>query len=314
MDARAEDGDAMKSECEQLNRVLRFELTAVNQQFVHVLALRDWGYADAAERILEVDYVDFRNAMRIIDYLVEQGLPVCVDSERPALGTTYPGILRAELAYEQRLLAAIEETNCSNDRARALLSSARAPRQAYATWLISQLDGAGVDEPVKEELFPESIGVFAHLIALIEQTLVHAFVHRHQGEVESADATWATCGAAMMQATEFVHLFSPHGTLPRPAEIPALQLAGQSAAAFEFDRRLVGSCAREAAAAAEACSDSGIAGLCEKIARYCSRLSAWKTGEAHPALGDTPSAFSSFEGSLRRCVNTTGQWSRFAPL
>ena len=304
MATRGEDEGALKSECEQLNRVLRFELTAVNQQFIHVLALRDWGYSDAAERIMEVDYVDFPNAMRIIDYLVQQELPVSVDSERPALGTSYRGILSAELAFEQRLLAAIEEAACSSGRGCALLSAARAPRQAYAAWLEGQLDGAVEDEPVKDVLFPQSFGVFAHLIALIEQTLVHAFVHRHQGEVESADAAWATCGAAMMQATEFVHLFTAQGTLPLPGEIPALRLAGQSAAAQEFDRGLSDSCAREAAAAAKACDDTAIADLCRKIAAYCSRLSAWKTGEAHPARGDNPAVFSSFEGSLRRFVHT----------
>ena len=41
----------MISECEYLTRLLRCELTAVNQQFIHVLALRDWGYAETAERI-----------------------------------------------------------------------------------------------------------------------------------------------------------------------------------------------------------------------------------------------------------------------
>lgn len=306
MDTRGEDGGALNSECEYLNRVLRFELTAVNQQFIHVLALRDWGYAETAERIMEVDYVDFPNAMRIIEYLIHEGLPVSVESERPIFGTNYPGILRAELVFEQRLLAAIEGAACSNERARALLSAARAPRQAYAAWLRSRLEGAGVGGPVKDELFPESFGVFAHLIAVIEQTLVHAFVHRHQGDVESADAAWATCGAAMMQATEFVHLFTVHGTLPLPAEIPPLQFADRSTAAHQLDRRLIGSCAREAAAAAKACNDTEIANLCRKIARYSSRLSAWKTGEAHPALGDNPAVFSSFEGSLRRFVHTVG--------
>ena len=306
MASQGEDDAALKSECKQLNRLLRFELTAVNQQFIHVLALRDWGYGEAAERIMEVDYVDFPNAMRIIDYLVQQGMPVSVGSERPALGTDYRGILSAELAFEQRLLAAIEHMSLSSERACALLSAARAPRRAYAAWLESQLDGAVVDEPVKDALLAESYGVFAHLIALIEQTLVHAFVHRHQGDVESADAAWATCGAAMMQATEFVHLFTVHGTLPLAAELPPLQLAGQSAAAHEFDRGLIDSCAREAAAAANACGDTEIGGLCRRIARYSSRLSAWKTGEAHPALGDNPAVFSSFEASLRRLVRLDG--------
>jgi bacterioferritin (cytochrome b1) len=281
-------------------------LTAVNQQFIHVLALRDWGFAETAERIMEVDYVDFPNAMRIIDYLVQAGLPVLLASERPAPGTTYKGILLSESALEQRLFAAIEDAVCTDDQPRALISAARAPREAYAAWLTDQLDGSGVDETLEDDLFPESFGVFAHLIATIEQALVHAFVHRHEGEAKIADAAWATSGAAMMQATEFVHLFAAHQTLPLPREIPALRIASESAAGLDFDRQLAGSCAREAAEAADACNDIAIADLCRKIARYSLQVSGWKPGDTHPAANENPAAFSSFERTLRKFVRMVG--------
>ena len=306
MGIRGNGDNVLKSECEHLNRVLRCELTAVNQQFIHVLALRDWGYAEAAERIMEVDYVDFPNAMRIIDYLVRARLPVLLPSERPTPGTTYEGILVSENALEQRLLAAIEEAVCTDDHPRALVSAARAPRKSYAAWLTAQLDGSGVDETLQDDLFPESFGVFAHLIATIEQAMVHAFVHWYEGEVQIADAAWATSGAAMMQATEFVHLFAAHRTLPLPREMPALQIASESAAGLEFDRQLAGSCAREAAEAADACNDIAVADLCRKIARYSLRLSGWKIGEAHPAADDNPAVFGSFEGTLRKFVQAVG--------
>ena len=289
-----------------MNRVLRCELTAVNQQFVHVLALRDWGYAETAERIMEVDYVDFPNAMRIIDYLVQAGFPVLLACECPAPGTTYKGILLSENALEQRLFAVIEEAVCTDDHPRALVSAARAPREAYAAWLTNKLGEPGVDETSGDDMFPESFGVFAHLIATIEQAMVHAFVHWHEGEARVADAAWATSGAAMMQATEFVHLFAARGTLPVPREMPALRIASKSAVGLEFDRQLADSCAREAAEAADACSDIAIANLCRKVARYSSQLSDWKTAEAHPAADDNPAVFSSFEGTLRKFVQAAG--------
>ncbi len=263
-----------------MNRVLRCELTAVNQQFIHVLALRDWGYTETAERIMKVDYVDFPNAMGIIDYLVRAGSPVLLTSECPAPGTTYEGILLSELALEQRLSAVIEKAVCTGDRQRALVSAARAPRQAYAAWLTDRLDEPRVQETSHDDRFPQSFGVFAHLIATIEQ--------------------------AMVQATEFVRLFTAHRTLPLPRELPALQIASKSAAGLEFDRQLADSCAREAAAAADGCNDIAIADLCRRIARYSSQLSAWKTGQAHPAADDNPDAFSSFEGTLRKCVQAAG--------
>ena len=136
--------------------------------------------------------------------------------------------------------------------------------------------------------------------------MVHAFVHWYEGEVKLADAAWATSGAAMMQATEFVHLFAAHRTLPLPREMPALQIASKSATGLDFDRQLADSCAREADEAADACNDNAIADLCRKIARYSLQLSSWKTGEAHPATDDNPAVFSSFEGTLRKFVQAAG--------
>ena len=289
-----------------MNKVLRCELTAVNQQFIHVLALRDWGYTETAGRIMEVDYVDFPNAMGIIDYLVQAGLPVLLTSECPAPGTTYKGILRAEQALEQRLFAAIEEAVCPGDQPGALVSAARAPRQGYATWLTDQLDGPGVDETPEDDLSPASFGVFAHLIATIEQAMVHAFVHWHEGDVENADGAWATSGAAMMQAKAFVHLFAAQRTLPLPREMPALRIASKSAAALECDRQLADACAGEAAEAADACNGIAIADLCRRIARYSLQLSGWKPGDMHPAANENPAAFRRFERTLRKFVPMIG--------
>ncbi len=292
----------MNEEHESLTRLLRCELTAVNQQFIHVLALRDWGYTEVAERIMAVDYVDFPNVMGIIDYLVQERLPVQLSCERPVPGTSFNGILRSERALEERLSATIREAVCTGDRSQALVSAARVPREEYAAWLAERLDASPVDEPSPVDPFPESMGVFAHLIAIIEQGMVHAFVHRHEGEIANADAAWATSGAAMMQATEFVHLYTTHGTLPVPVEMPALRIASNSALGRDFDRRIADGCAREAAAAADACKDGVTGDLCRKIARCYSQLSHWKTGQVHPAADEIPTGFSSFEGSLGKFV------------
>ena len=286
-------------------RLLRCELTAVNQQFIHVLALRDWGYTEVAERIMAVDYVDFPNAMRIIDYLVQERLPVQLTSERPTPGTSYNSILLSESALEQRLCATIREAACTGDRPQALVSAARAPREAYAAWLAERLDGSPLDEPSPVDLFPETMGVFPYLIAIIEQAMVHAFVHWYEGELANADAAWATSGVAMMQATEFVHLYAAHGTLPVPDEMPVLRIAGNSALGLDFDRWIADSCAREAAEAADACNDGVTGDLCGKVARCFSQLSDWKIGQAHPAADEIPTGFSSFEGTLRRFVRVT---------
>ena len=293
----------MDTQSESLNKILRCEMTAVNQQFIHVLALRDWGFTETAERIMAVDYIDFPNAMRIIDHLVRTGAPIVLAADHFTPGTRHRSILAAEHALEQRFFAVIEEAVCTDDRARALVSAAKAPRASYAAWLTDQLDGSGGEEETPTGVaFPETARVLACLIATIEQAMVHAFVHWHGGEAGIADAAWSTSGAAMMQVAEFVHLFAARRTVPLPGEIPALEIASEPAAALEFDRRLAGRCATEATAASEACNDIAIAGLCRRIADYSLQLSSWTPGQMHPAANDNPAVFSSFEASLRRKV------------
>lgn len=292
----------MGTQTESLNKILRCEMTAVNQQFIHVLALRDWGFVETAERIMEVDYVDFPNAMRIIDHLVQTGTPIVLASGRLTPGTSHRDILVSEHALEQRLFATIEQVVCTDDRPRALVSAARAPREGYAVWLTDQLDGSGGEETPAGVPFPETVRVLAQLIVTIEQAMVHAFVHWHRGDANIADAAWSTSGAAMMQLTEFVHLFAARQTVPLPGEMAALEIASEPAVALDYDRHLAERCAREATDASKACNDVEIAGLCRRIANYSSQLSSWTPGQMHPATNDNPAVFSSFEASLRRHV------------
>lgn len=296
----------MSTASESLNRVLRRELTAVNQQFMHVLALRAWGDVETAERIMQVDYVDFPNAMRIIDHLVESDLPVVLPPDPFTPGTGLKSILSAEQVVERRLSEAIEAASGMDERGRALVSAAKAPREAYGAWLADRLRGAGIDEPVGAPAFVQAGGeiadVLGHLITMIEQPLVHAFVHWHGGERPNADASWASSGAAMVQLTAFVHLFAARKTIPAPGAVPAPRIARRPAEALDFDRRLAEQCAEVAAKAALTGEKTGATALCRKIADYCHDLARWRPGRAHPAAGSNPAAFASFEATLMRFV------------
>ena len=55
------------------SRVLRLQLAAVQQHFIHVLQLRAWKEEAVADRITSIDAVDLPNAMRIVDCLVSTG-------------------------------------------------------------------------------------------------------------------------------------------------------------------------------------------------------------------------------------------------
>ena len=228
----------MATQAESLNDVLRWEMTAVDQQFIHVLALRQWGDDETAERIMRIDRVNFPNAMRIIDYLVETKTPIAIGSASCTPGTSYKDILLSEQTIERQLSAAIEKAACPDDRAQALISAVAEPREAYAAWLTDRLSGANHGESGATFAGTGTAGVVAHLIALIEQTMVHAFVHWHGDDPDSADAAWASSGAAMMDMTEMVHLFAAFRTVPVPGEFPALHISDAAAEALDFDRQL----------------------------------------------------------------------------
>jgi bacterioferritin (cytochrome b1) len=292
----------MATQSDSLNDMLRCEMTAVDQQFIHVLALRQWGDDKTAERIMQIDQVDFPNAMRIIDYLVETKTPITLASGSCTPGTSYRDILLSEQTVERQLSAAIERSACTDDRAQALIAAAAEPREAYATWLTDRLNGANRGEPGATLAGTETAGIVAHLIALIEQTMVHAFVHWHGDDRDGADAAWASSGAAMMDMTEMVHLFAAHRTVPVPGEFPALHIADAAAEALDFDRQLAERCANEAARASDESEEIALADLCRKIADRCLELSRWNPGQAHPAINNIPPAFGSFEATLKRFV------------
>jgi len=291
------------SETVPLIRLLRVELTAVHQQFVHFLALKKWGLGDTADRIMEVDRVDFPTAMAIIDHLVASGKPVVLDHEHFEPGASELEILFSEQAVERRMVAVIDDATCRDEVAKRLILAAGMPRDAYAIWLEQQI---GARECQKSQIHPSALclaDVFSHLIATIEQAMVHAFVHWHAGNAGRADAAWATSGAAMMHATKLVQTLAPLGAVPVLGAVVERQIAAQSDDALVLDRHLAGQCAHCAADAADH-ADGELGPICQQIADYSLELAKWNFGEPHPATASNPPAFGSFEATLKRFVRS----------
>jgi bacterioferritin (cytochrome b1) len=287
---------------ESVSRVLRAQLTAVNQQFVHILALRQWGLHDTAERILQVDRVDFPVAMKLIDQLAAAATTVHLEPDQFVPGSDEVAVLEAEQAVEQRLLSALLNAQISQHHpATRLISAAMVPRQAYADWLAARLlslDRRARPVPVPDYELAE---VFTYLIAMLEQSMAHAFVHWHHGESANADAAWATSGAAMMHATKIVNRLAAEQAVPIPNAALPLEVSGDPDDAIARERQLASNCADRAAATAERkCGFVGEA--CHAIAELAGRLSTWEPGQDHPASSANPAAFRSFEATLAKFV------------
>ena len=285
------------------NRVLGVQLAAVQQHFIHVLMLRAWDEEAAADRIASIDAVDLPNAMRIVDYLVSAGHVPTLASDRRTLAAIMPGpgdslhaVCAAEKKLEDRMgdvLASVERELLPyrGDVPIQLVTIPMEARAAYRDWLQPQLEHP-CDEVRPSHLTDQAKrgldSLFANLMVMIDQTLVHAFVHWHRGEFDLADSVWEMSGAAMMHATAIVHVLARRHVAPDPAgavtqdHVAPPCVVSSSPDSLGNDRVLADRCRAAARRAAVARQEADLAAACSRIEAYYGELTAWRPGQTLP--------------------------------
>jgi bacterioferritin (cytochrome b1) len=285
-----------------LTGVLRLQMTAVNQQFMHILALRQWDENELAARITRVDNIDFPVAMRIADYLVAERVPLGLQGAEFAPGNDPASIVAAELCMERKLGQLLAEVRAHNAQATDLLRQAKAPRVEYIAWLEERAGENDGGEGARLPAADATAATVAHLLSLSEQAMLHAFVHRHRGDRDAADDAWSTSGAAMMHLTALVRNFAALRGIPHPGSCPSLDVRYEADEALAADLELAAACTREAKSAAARCDAARIAENCAAIATACEELARWDRTSAHPAERTNPAAFQSFDMTLDKFV------------